>query len=160
MWGWTTFPMRTGWDCWGCSAWRREGSMKTWEEHFSNIKGDCKNGGDRLFSRIHCDSARGDGFKQKELRFTLDIMKKFFTIMVVKHCNRLLRNTMDVHVWRHSRSGWTELWATWSSSRCPCSLQGSWTRWPLKFPSNSNDSIILYNEKYGIFFVIPTLFLS
>ena len=28
-----------------------------------------------------------------------------------------------------------ELW-------CPCSLQGSWTRWPLKFPSNSKDSVI------------------
>jgi len=25
----------------------------------------------------------------------------------------------------------------------PCSLQGSWTRWPLKVPSNSNDSMIL-----------------
>jgi len=48
------------------------------------------------------------------------------------------------HPWRHSRPGWTELWATWSSCRCPCSLQGSWTRWPLKVPSNSNDSMISY----------------
>ena len=32
--------------------------------------------------------------------------------------------------WRHSRSGWTGLWAPWSSCRCPCSLQGRWTRWP------------------------------
>jgi len=25
---------------------------------------------------------------------------------------------------------------------CPCSWQGSWTGWPLKVPSNSNDSMI------------------
>ena len=35
------------------------------------------------------------------------------------------------------------LWATWCSCRCPWSLQGSWTRWPLRVPSNSNDSMIL-----------------
>ena len=46
--------------------------------------------------------------------------------------------------WRLSRSGWTKLWATWSSWGCLCSLQGSWTRWPLKVPSNSNDSMILW----------------
>jgi len=45
--------------------------------------------------------------------------------------------------WRHSRSGWMGLWATWSSSRWPYSLQGSWTRWSYKVPSNSNDSMIL-----------------
>ena len=35
-------------------------------------------------------------------------------------------------------------WAlsTWLSCRCPCSLQRSWTRWPLKVPSNSNNSLI------------------
>lgn len=43
--------------------------------------------------------------------------------------------------WRHSRPGWTGLWETWSSRRCPCSSQGSWTRWPLK--SNLNDITIL-----------------
>jgi len=33
------------------------------------------------------------------------------------------------HPWQHSRSGWTGLWATWSSWRCPCLLQGGWARW-------------------------------
>ena len=36
-----------------------------------------------------------------------------------------------------------ELWETWSSGRCPCSLQAGWTRWPLKVPSNPNHSMIL-----------------
>ena len=30
--------------------------------------------------------------------------------------------------------------STWWSCRYPCSLQGSWTRWPLKVPSNFCDS--------------------
>ena len=30
--------------------------------------------------------------------------------------------------------------------KCPCSLQGSWTRWPLKVPSNSKDFMILFYE--------------
>ena len=28
-------------------------------------------------------------------------------------------------------------------SRCPCSLQWGWTGWPLRIPSNSNNSMIL-----------------
>jgi len=35
------------------------------------------------------------------------------------------------------------LWATWSSWRHPCLLQGDWTTWPLKVPSNPNSSIML-----------------
>jgi len=35
------------------------------------------------------------------------------------------------------------LWVPWSICKCPCSLQGSWTRWSLKISSNSNDSMIL-----------------
>lgn len=31
--------------------------------------------------------------------------------------------TISVQTWRRSRSGWTRLWATWSSCRYPCSLQ-------------------------------------
>lgn len=46
--------------------------------------------------------------------------------------------------WRHSRPGWMGLWAVCSSCRCPCSMKGSWTRWPLKVPSNSNDPVILW----------------
>jgi len=47
--------------------------------------------------------------------------------------------------WKHSRPSWMGLWATWSSWRCPCSLQGIWARWPVKAPSNPSpyDSMIL-----------------
>ncbi|KFQ85062.1 hypothetical protein N337_09210, partial [Phoenicopterus ruber ruber] len=56
---------------------------------FRYLKGAYKKDGDKLFSRACCNRTRGNGFKLKEGRFRLDIRKKFFTMRVVKHWNRL-----------------------------------------------------------------------
>ena len=42
-----------------------------------------------------------------------------------------------------------ELWATWSSGRCPCSWQGGWNQMIFKVPSNPNHSMILWFYVFG-----------
>lgn len=41
--------------------------------------------------------------------------------------------------YKQGEDGWSPRWSCW----CPCSLQGRWSRRPLKIPSNPNDSMIL-----------------
>jgi len=74
------------WLSWGSSARRREGSEVT----FQYLKGSYRKEGDRLFSRVCGDRIRGNGFKLREGRFRLHIRKRYFTVRVVKYCNRLL----------------------------------------------------------------------
>jgi len=60
---------------------------------YLNLKRVCKKDGDKVLSGASCDRTRGNGFKLKEGRFRLDVMKKFFTVRAVKHW--LPRDTVD-----------------------------------------------------------------
>ncbi|KAK4811875.1 hypothetical protein QYF61_012293 [Mycteria americana] len=62
---------------------------------FQYLKGAYKKAGEGLFTRACSDRTRGNGFKLKEGRFRLDIRKKFFTMRVVRHWDRLPREAVD-----------------------------------------------------------------
>jgi len=61
---------------------------------FQYLKGAYRKDGENLFSKACCDRTRSNGFRLKEGRFRLDI-RKFFTMRVVKHWNRLPREAVE-----------------------------------------------------------------
>ena len=62
---------------------------------FQYLKGAYKQEGEQLFTRVYSDRTRGNGFKPRQGRFSLDIRRKFFTQSVVKHWNRLSKEVVD-----------------------------------------------------------------
>jgi len=62
---------------------------------FQYLKGAHRKDGEGLFTRVSSDRTRRNGSKLKEGRFRLDFRKKFFTVRVVKHWNRLPREAVD-----------------------------------------------------------------
>lgn len=50
----------------------------------------------RYFTRVCSDRIRCNCFKLKEDRFRSDVRRKFYTVRVVRHCNRLSREAVDL----------------------------------------------------------------
>ena len=68
---------------------------------FQFLKGAYKKAGEGIFTRACSDRTRGNGFKLQEGRFRLDARKKFFTVRVVRHWNRLPREELWMpHPWK------------------------------------------------------------
>jgi len=59
------------------------------------MKGAYKQEGSELFERLDNSWTRGNGFKLKEGRFSLDVRGKFFTRRVVRCGNGLPREGVD-----------------------------------------------------------------
>ncbi|GAB0176332.1 hypothetical protein GRJ2_000098400 [Grus japonensis] len=62
---------------------------------FQYLKGAYRKDGEGLFIRECSDRTRGNGFTLKEDQFGLDVRKKFFTVRVVRHWNRLPKEVVD-----------------------------------------------------------------
>ena len=76
-------------------AWRRLwGDLRA---AFSrSLKGTYRKAGEGLFIRARSNRMRGNGFKLEEGGFRTDMRKKFFIGRVVRHKNRLPRESLDV----------------------------------------------------------------
>ncbi|GAB0177361.1 hypothetical protein GRJ2_000201300 [Grus japonensis] len=61
---------------------------------FQYLKGAYRKAAEGLFTRAWSDRTGGNGLKPKEGRFRLGIRKKFFTMRVVRHWNRLPREVV------------------------------------------------------------------
>lgn len=61
---------------------------------FQYLKGNYKEVGDRFINKDTSNRTKGNNFKLKDGRSRLDIMKTFFTMMFVKHCQRLPREVV------------------------------------------------------------------
>ena len=72
--------------------------MKVLRRPYSGLpvpEGAYKKAGEGVFIRACSDRTRGNGFKLEEVRFRLDIWKRFFTVRVVRHWNRLPSEVVD-----------------------------------------------------------------
>ncbi|PKU47143.1 rna-directed dna polymerase from mobile element jockey- hypothetical protein [Limosa lapponica baueri] len=62
---------------------------------FQYLRGVYRKDGEILFTKACSDRTRGNGFKLERSRLRLDIRKKFFTMRVVEHWNRLPREVVE-----------------------------------------------------------------
>ena len=64
-------------------------------EAFQYLKGAYKQEGSQIFTSVDNGKTRGNSFKLREGRFTLDIRRKFFTKTVMRCWNRLHKEAVD-----------------------------------------------------------------
>ena len=62
---------------------------------FQYLKVVYKKAEEGLFIRLCSNKMRGNGFKMEEGLFRLDLRKKFFSLRVVRHLNRLPNLVMN-----------------------------------------------------------------
>ena len=109
---------------------------------FQCLKGAYRKAGEGLFVRECSSRTRGNGFTLKEGVFRLDTRKKFFTLRVVRHWNRLPREAVDapsLEVFKVRLDGALGSLVWWEVS---LPIAGGWKEMVIKFPSNPKHFVI------------------
>ena len=99
---------------------------------FQYLKGDYKQERNQLFTKVDSDRTRGNNFKLKERRFSLDVRGKFFTERLGRCWNRLPREAVDAPPLEVFKTRLVALPAV-----------KSWNSMILGVPSNTSHSMIL-----------------
>jgi len=110
---------------------------------FQYLKGADRKDGEGLLTRVRSHRTKGNGCKRKEGRFRLDIRKKFFTMRVVKHWNRLRREAVaapSLEVFKARLDGALSNLVWWKMSLV---MAGGLELMIFKVPSNPYHSMIL-----------------
>ena len=77
-------------------------------------------------------------------RFRLDVRKKFFTMRVVRHCNRLPRKAVAAPSLAQGQVAWSSEHPGLVEG-VPAHDRGGWNHMIFKVPSNPNHSMILWH---------------
>lgn len=87
------------------------------------LTGSYKKDGDGFLVSL-VEIRKSNSSKLKERKFWLELRKKSFTVRMVKHWKRLPKVEVDTTSLGVSKVKMDRFWATWSSGRCLCLLQG------------------------------------
>ena len=82
----------------------KQGERLAWNGNNTWLSADLAEEWEQIFSRAWCDRTRGNGFKQTQVKCKLAIRMKLFTTQVLKNWKRLVREVVDAHAQKHSRS--------------------------------------------------------
>ena len=86
---------------------------------------------------------RGNGFKLEEGKFRLDIRKKFFTVRMVRHWNRLSSEVLNASSLEAFKVRLDGTLSNLVQSEVSLPIAGGWNSMTLKVPFNQNCSMVL-----------------
>jgi len=94
------------------------------------------------FCKVCSNRVRGNGFKLEEGRFRVDIRKKFFTVRVVRHWNRLPSEVVGPPLLEAFKARLDGAVSNLVYREVSLPIAGGWNQVILNVPSNTNHSMM------------------